>query len=65
LKIYALDFDIESIRVTRVASKTQINDWLEINDNGEKLYGTRTPFTLLFDDVIEASISWIFTLFYR
>ncbi len=58
LKIYVLDFDIESVRVMRVTSITQINDWLEINDNGEKLYGTRPPFTLLFDDVIEASLTF-------
>ncbi len=56
LKIYALDFDIESISVTRLTSITRINDWLEINNNGEKLYGIRSPFTLLFDDVIEASL---------
>jgi len=58
LKIYVLDFDIESIRVTRLTSVTQINDWLEINNNGEKLYGIRSPFTLLFDDVIEASLTF-------
>jgi len=56
LKIYALDFDIESVSVTRLTSLTRINDWLEINNNGEKLYGSRIPFTLLFDDVIEASL---------
>jgi hypothetical protein len=37
---------------------TRINDWLEINKNNEKLYGTRPPFTLLFDDVIEASLAF-------
>jgi len=58
LKIYALDFDIESVRVTRLTSNTQINDWLEINNNGEKLYGIRVPYTLLFDDVIEASLTF-------
>jgi len=39
-----------------LTSITRINDWLEINNNGEKLYGIRSPFTLLFDDVIEASL---------
>ena len=56
LKIYALEFDIESISVTRPSQITRINDWLEINDNGDKLYGTRSPYTLLFDDFIEASL---------
>jgi hypothetical protein len=58
LKIYALDFDIESVRVTRLTSIPQINDWLEINNNGEKLYGIRPIFSLLFDDVIEASLTF-------
>ncbi|CAF1640582.1 unnamed protein product, partial [Rotaria sp. Silwood1] len=56
LKIYALDFDVESISVTRLTRITRITDWLEINSNGDKLYGIRPPFTLLFDDVIEASL---------
>jgi hypothetical protein len=41
-----------------LTSLTRINDWLEINKSGEKLYGTRVPFTLLFDDVIEASLTF-------
>jgi hypothetical protein len=35
---------------------TRINDWLQINNGGEKMYGTRPAYTLLFDDVIEASL---------
>lgn len=58
LKIYALDFDVESISITRLTGLAHVNDWLEINNNGEKLYGARTPFTLLFDDVIEASLAF-------
>ena len=49
---------MESIRLVRVTGLTQINDWLEINQNGEKFYGTRPPFSLLFDDVIEASLTF-------
>jgi hypothetical protein len=58
LKIYALDFDIESVTVKRFRNTVDLNDWLEINDNEEKLYGTRAPYTLLFDDVIDASLNF-------
>ena len=58
LKIYALDFEVEGMRLVRGKGVMQINDWVEINQNGEKFYGKRPPFTLLFDDVIEASIAF-------
>lgn len=58
LKIYAVDFDIKSISMTYSGTTIRSNDWLEINDNAEKLYGTRAPFTLLFDDVIKASLTF-------
>ena len=58
MKIYALDFDVESVTVTRPMNTVNLNDWLEINNNEEKLYGTRVPYTLLFDDVIEASLEF-------
>jgi hypothetical protein len=56
LKIYTLDFDIEGLSVLRLLGITRANDWLQINNSGEKMYGTRPPFTLIFDDVIEASL---------
>ena len=56
LKIYALDFDIEGLSALRLLGITRINDWLQINNSGEKMYGTRGSFHLLFDDVIEASL---------
>jgi hypothetical protein len=56
LKIYALDFDIEGLSVLRWLGITRINDWLQINNSGEKMFGTRPSYTLLFDDVIEASL---------
>ena len=58
LKIYAVNFDVESATFGRSYNGLKLNDWLEINDNGEKLYGAREPFTLLFDDVIEASLQF-------
>ncbi|CAF1022992.1 unnamed protein product [Adineta ricciae] len=58
LKIYAVNFDVESATFGRSFNGIKLNDWLEINDNGEKLYGARDPFTLLFDDVIEASLQF-------
>ncbi|CAF1022160.1 unnamed protein product [Adineta steineri] len=56
LKIFAVDFNVESVSVIRSTNTVKLNDWLEINDNGEKFYDTRPPYTLLFDDVIEASL---------
>lgn len=34
----------------------RINDWFQINNSGDRMYGTRPAYTLLFDDVIEASL---------
>ncbi|CAF3410355.1 unnamed protein product [Rotaria sp. Silwood1] len=56
LKIYAVNFDIEGLSVLRFFGIKRINDWLQINNSGEKMCGTLSPYTLLFDDVIEASL---------
>ena len=56
LKIFALDFDIEGLSVLRFFGVKRANDWLQINNSGERMFGTRSAFTLLFDDVIEASL---------
>lgn len=56
LKIYVIDFDIEGLSAVRWIGLRRINDWLQINNNGEKLFGTRPAYTLLFDDVIEAPL---------
>ncbi|CAF1129219.1 unnamed protein product [Adineta ricciae] len=56
LKIYALDFDVEGLSALRLFGITRINDWLQINNSGEKMYGSRPPYTPIFDDVIEASL---------
>lgn len=56
LKIYALDFDIEGLSALRFFGIKRINDWLQINNSGEKMFGTKPAYTLLFDDVIEASL---------
>ncbi|CAF0895416.1 unnamed protein product [Adineta steineri] len=56
LKVYALDFDIEGLSVLRLLGVKRVNDWLQINNSGEKMFGTRPAYTLLFDDIIEASL---------
>jgi len=56
LKIFSLDFDIEGLSFLRFFGLKRTNDWLQINNSGEKMFGTRPAFTLLFDDVIEASL---------
>lgn len=56
LKIYAIDFDIEGLSAIRWIGLRRINDWLQISNNGEKLFGTRPAYTLLFDDIIEAPL---------
>ncbi|CAF2491192.1 unnamed protein product [Rotaria sp. Silwood2] len=56
LKIYAINFDIEGLSVLRFLGIKRINDWFQINNSGEKMCGTLSPYTLLFDDVIEASL---------
>jgi hypothetical protein len=56
LKIFALDFDVEGLSVLRLLGIRRINDWFQINNSGEKMYGIRAAYTSLFDDVIEASL---------
>ncbi|CAF0826551.1 unnamed protein product [Rotaria sordida] len=56
LKVYALDFDLEGFSILRFFGIKRINDWFQINNSGEKMCGTLSPYTLLFDDVIEASL---------
>ena len=56
MKIYALNFDLEGLSVLRLLGIKRVNDWLQINNSGKKMFGTLSPYTLLFDDVIEASL---------
>jgi len=44
LKIFAVDLDLKT------------SNWLEFNSNGNRLKTIRNPFTLIYDDIIEASI---------
>ncbi|UJR38170.1 hypothetical protein I4U23_030846 [Adineta vaga] len=56
LKIYIVDFDVEGLSAVRFFGFKRINDWLQINNSGEKMYGSRRSYTQIFDDVIEASL---------
>jgi len=56
LKIYVLDFDVEGLSALQYIGIKRVNDWFQINNSGERMYGTRSAFTPLFDDVIEASL---------
>lgn len=56
LKIYALNFDVESLSVLRFLGIQRLNDWFQINNSGQKMSGSLAPYTLLFDDIIEASL---------
>lgn len=56
MKIYVLDFDVEGFSVLRFLGIKRINDWFKINNSGEKMCGQISPYTLLFDDIIEASL---------
>lgn len=44
LKIFAVDLDLKT------------SNWLEFNSNGNRLKTIQNPFTLIYDDIIEASI---------
>ncbi|CAF2256600.1 unnamed protein product [Rotaria magnacalcarata] len=56
LKIYVLNFDVEGLSVLRFFGIKRNNDWLKINNSGEKMSGTLPAYTLLFDDIIETSL---------
>jgi hypothetical protein len=56
LHIFAIDFDLIGFRARNQSSMKYNNDWLEINNDGNRLKYIDQIFTRLFNDVIDASL---------
>jgi len=59
LKIYAIRLNTKSVISLSSKGPKRLDDWLEINNNGEKITSlARQSYSLLYDDVIDVNLKF-------